>query len=73
MRDETMPHAWTTAPADGSLIGIRFPDGTEALASFDSGGRAWDVLRRNGSWVRMAYDHGTQQPVEWWPADSVHH
>ena len=68
-----MPHAWTTAPADGSLIGIRFPDGTEALASFDNAGRAWDVLRRNGAWVRMASDHGTAQPIEWWPADRVPH
>ncbi|HEX3347045.1 MAG TPA: hypothetical protein VHS58_02955 [Acetobacteraceae bacterium] len=56
---------WSTAPKEGSVIKVQFPDGTENTAKWDTKARQWDA-RLDGEWVSMAYAHGTRTPVVWW-------
>src|SRR5205823_6674435 len=40
---------WATAPKDGSVINVQFPDGTQAQARWNTEGVArWEVLRGQG-------------------------
>ena len=58
---------WTTAPKDGSVINVQFPDGTQARAKWSTDGAPqWQILRGSGDWVSMEYDHGRQPPSRWW-------
>jgi hypothetical protein len=57
---------WSAAPKDGSVLNVRFRDGTRARARWNAlnAGR-WEVLRRSGEWVGMEYErHG--DPDVWW-------
>jgi len=58
---------WATAPKDGSVINVQFPDGIQAKARWSTDGAPlWEVLRGSGDWVSMEYDHGRQPPSRWW-------
>ena len=58
---------WATAPKDGSVINVQFPDGTQAKARLSTeSAPQWEVLRGSGDWVSMDYEHGRQLPSRWW-------
>ena len=57
---------WSTAPRDGSLIYVRFPDGeTVTKARWNVGAGQWEAPRR-GKWTNMRDAHGARAPVVWW-------
>ena len=63
----TRTDEWGTAPKDGSVINVKFPDGktvTKARWNIQSG--LWEVPRR-GKWSIMREVHGARDPVVWWP------
>ena len=58
---------WATAPKDGSVINVQFPDGTQAKARWTTEGvPQWEVLRGGSEWDSMENDQGRQQPSRWW-------
>ena len=61
-------NAWATAPKDGSVINVMFPDGTRAKARWNASSGKWEVLRQNGRLKSMKFDH-PRDPVCWWPLD----
>lgn len=64
----TTTRDWATAPKDGSIVNVQFPDGTKAKAKWNavSSGGQWEVLRSSGKWVQMRFDHGINDPIVWW-------
>jgi hypothetical protein len=60
-------HDWLTAPQDGSVINVRFPDGkTVTEARWNTQAGQWETPRR-GKWSRMREVHGVREPTVWWP------
>jgi hypothetical protein len=56
---------WRTAPKDGTVIRVQFPDGTEADARCAQRAQ-WETRRQDGTWVAMQYEHGSSEPCVWW-------
>ena len=57
---------WSAAPKDGSVLNVRFRDGTRARARWNAlNGDRWEVLRRSGEWVGMEYER-YGDPDVWW-------
>jgi hypothetical protein len=59
---------WRTAPKDGSVIKVKFPDGkTVTEARWDAQTQQWQTPRR-GKWAGMQDVHGRREPDVWWVA-----
>jgi hypothetical protein len=57
---------WSTAPQDGTVINVRFPDGkTVTEARWNTQARQWEVPHR-GKWSNMRDIHGAREPTVWW-------
>ncbi len=58
---------WSTAPKDGTVIDVKFEDGTETEARFSTLTRQWEVIYGpRKEWRRMEYVHKSP-PICWWP------
>jgi hypothetical protein len=57
---------WTTAPKDGSVFHVQFPDGTRTKARWNVTAKQWEAPRR-GKWASMRDVHGGREPTSWWP------
>ena len=63
----TQTSDWGTAPKDGSVINVQFPDGeTVTKTKWNVQTCQWEVPRR-GKWSSMRDVHGIRDPVVWWP------
>jgi len=56
---------WNTAPRDGTVINVRFPDGTTTEARWNAQAGQWEAPRR-GKWANMRDVHGVREPTVWW-------
>jgi hypothetical protein len=66
MTAERMTEEWSTAPKDGSVINVEFPDGATSKARWNANEGRWEAIRANGTWVGMQYAHGLRDPIGWW-------
>lgn len=65
---ETMneTNEWHSAPRDGTVINVKFPDGTIVTeATWNAQTGQWETPRR-GKWASMRDVHGTREPTVWW-------
>jgi hypothetical protein len=64
----TETNEWRTVPPpkDGSEVDVQFQNGTNAKAKWGHQACRWEVLRQNGEWVGMEYEHHSEPVVWWW-------
>jgi hypothetical protein len=55
---------WDTAPKDGSIINVQFPDRTWTKARWNKDTGHWEVPQRD-KWVPMRVVR-IREPVAWW-------